>query len=117
MPEQMELASVDYYREIEEAVSKSNSRADPDWLREFTTCLLLAAQENETLDVSTVWRKFTERDSRRVTSNKMAAGAVMRLGVGHGWIEQIDRPAGLICKCNHNPRGTAFYRSRVYLGR
>lgn len=114
MPEQMELGTVGYYKEIDEAVAGMKSKANPDWLREFTRALLVSAMDNETLDVSTVWATLKRLGSPVTTSNKMAAGAVMRLGVSKGWIEQIERPAGVICKSNHNSRGTSYYRSLLY---
>lgn len=107
------MGLAEYYSEIDRAISACEGAANPEWLREFTACAYIAACENAALDIGTIWAVFDRRGSRLKTRNKLAVGGVMRRMVKDGWVRREPRPAGIVCKTNHNI-ATGYYVSLIY---
>lgn len=102
--------------EISEAIARAYTNADPDWFAEMVVCLYDTATERMLFQIDDVWRMFERRGSGLSTHNRMAAGAVMRLGIKNGWILREERPRDLVTERNHNAAGTGYWRSTIFAG-
>lgn len=104
-----------YRQEIAAAIERARSGSNPEWVREFTACVYIAAVEHREFQIDDVWTIFRRRGSGLETPNKMAAGAIMRRAYSMGWIVKSERPAGVGgTTANHNREGTGWWASTLY---